>query len=543
MLSSGLLSIRIDNDLRQWHQAKSPLLKIVHDKIVFDGLNTTRKADMRNWFDVDKDGLAKILERKGKEFAVFELAQNSWDEPGVTRVTVSLEHQGRNKARLVVEDDAPKGFENLAHAFTLFAESEKKANPEQRGRFNLGEKLVLAISDEVVISTMKGSIRFDAQGRHHLRNARPVGSRIECLLRMTPLECSAIEAHVRKLIPPERIITVFNGVALPSRLAIGQFKAKLPTEVAGEDGLLVRTSRETMVRVFNVAPGETAMLYEMGIPVMDTGDKWHYEVAQKVPLTLDRENVQPGFLRQLRVAVFNQMHARLSSEDVNSEWTETAIAATDCAHEAVQSYLSKRFGNRRVSYDPSDPEANKLAISQGYSVVHGSMMSSGAWKNAKAANAILPAGQVTPGPKVWTGEGDPNADIFKDWIPESKWTPGMRQVADFAKQVAGKVLSRQITIKFCSTAHHLGAASYGPGGELVFNKFRLGADWFERGIHDDVVRLVIHEFGHESSLDHLSSDYHEALCRIGAKLFASVQRGEFENYVFAAHGQALGEEG
>ena len=45
----------------------------------------------------------------------------------------------------------------------------------------------------------------------------------------------------------------------------------------------------------------------------------------------------------------------------------------------------------------------------GSTVVHGGMMSSAAWQDAKAASAILPAGQVTPGPKVWTGEDDPNA--------------------------------------------------------------------------------------------------------------------------------------
>ena len=38
---------------------------------------------MKNWFEIDKQGLAKILERKGKEFVVFELLQNCWDEPGV----------------------------------------------------------------------------------------------------------------------------------------------------------------------------------------------------------------------------------------------------------------------------------------------------------------------------------------------------------------------------------------------------------------------------------------------------------------------------
>jgi hypothetical protein len=93
----------------------------------------------------------------------------SLDEPGVTKVMVSLEYRGRNKALLAVEDDAPEGFKDLSHAFTLFADSAKTTNPEQRGRFNLGEKLLLAISDEVTIRTTKGGIRFDAEGRHTLR--------------------------------------------------------------------------------------------------------------------------------------------------------------------------------------------------------------------------------------------------------------------------------------------------------------------------------------------------------------------------------------
>src|SRR6266481_1417992 len=102
----------------------------------------------------------------------------------------------------------------------------------------------------------------------------------------------------------------------------------------------------------------------------------------------------------------------------------------------------------------------------------------------------------------------------------------MREIATFAGRLAEKVLSRQITVNFCSTPHHLGGASYGPDGELVFNKFQLGAYWFEQGINDDLVRLLIHEFGHQHSLDHLSSDYHDALRRIGAKLFALARCGE-----------------
>ena len=481
---------------------------------------------MKNWFEVDKEGLAGVLERRGKEFALFELIQNAWDEPGVSKVSVTLEYRGWNKTLLVVEDDAPEGFRDLSHAFTLFAASAKKANPEQRGRFNLGEKLVLAMCDEVTIQTTTAGLRFDSRGRHNLRSTQRTGSRVECLLRMPPDECRGMESQVRKLIPPESITTSFNGEPLPARLPVEQFNAVLRTEVAGPDGYLRRADRETAVRLYEVLPGEKGMIYEMGIPVVETGDRWHYDIGQKVPLTMDRENVTPAFLGQVRVAVFNRMHARLNQEDVNTEWAEMAVASPDCSGEAMESYLATRFGQKRVSFDPSDGEANKLAVSKGFTVVHGSMMSAGAWRNAKAANAIAPAGKVTPGPKVWTGQDDPNAAAFNDWIPEAKWTAGMSEIAAFAQRMAGKILNRNITVKFCSTPHHLGAASYGPGGELIFNKLRLGSDWFERGITDDVLGLLIHELAHDSSPDHLSAEYHEALCRIGAKLFTLAKRNE-----------------
>ena len=60
-------------------------------------------------------------------------------------------------------------------------------------------------------------------------------------------------------------------------------------------------------------------------------------------------------------------------------------------------------------------------------------------------------------------------------------------------------------------------ACYG-AGRLDFNLFRLGHQWFEQGVTEDVDRLLIHEFGHQYSGDHLSEDYHQALCQLGAKL-------------------------
>jgi hypothetical protein len=54
--------------------------------------------------------------------------------------------------------------------------------------------------------------------------------------------------------------------------------------------------RKTEVRLYNVAPGEQAWIYEMGIPVVElSDDKWHINVMQKMPVGRDRDNVNPSY--------------------------------------------------------------------------------------------------------------------------------------------------------------------------------------------------------------------------------------------------------
>ena len=66
--------------------------------------------------------------------------------------------------QVTVIDDDPDGFADLRDAYTLFAESRKKANAEQRSRFNLGEKLVLALAKSAVVETTTGSVEFTENG-------------------------------------------------------------------------------------------------------------------------------------------------------------------------------------------------------------------------------------------------------------------------------------------------------------------------------------------------------------------------------------------
>jgi hypothetical protein len=66
-------------------------------------------------------------------------------------------------------------------------------------------------------------------------------------------------------------------------------------------------------------------------------------------------------------------------------------------------------------------------------------------------------------------------------------------------------------------------ATGGRGGDSSRTIYRAGdggsasGAFFEQGI-TAVTQLVIHEYGHQYSGDHLSEEYHEGLCRLGARL-------------------------
>ena len=465
---------------------------------------------MSNWFDVDKAGLAKLMAGRSKAFILFELIQNAWDQ-NVTQVSVTLTPlaaTGRN-VRIVVTDDDPDGFADLRDSYTLFAESRKKGNAEQRGRFNLGEKLVLALAKRAKIETTTGTVEFNAAGRHNRRQRRAAGSMFEADVPMTKADLDEIDQAVTQLIPP--VTTTYNGRLLEPRRPVASFNEVLPTVVADAEGVLRRTSRKTLVRVYETH-GEPAMLYEMGIPVVETGDRFHVDMQQKVPLNMDRDNVTPSYLRTIRVAVLNATHHLIEKEDAPQTWVREACSDERVSVEAVKSVASLRFGDNAVRYDPSDPEANKRSVAAGRPVVYGGNLTAEEWSNANRAGVLPAAGTVTPSPKPYSPDGDP-----LDVIPESEWTTGMRQIAVYACAIGLELLGCRVSVTIAREPKWPFQATYGKG-RLVFNLCKCGRAFFENGITDDVNQLLLHEFAHHYESDHLSEHYYDALADLGARL-------------------------
>lgn len=359
-------------------------------------------------------------------------------------------------------------------------------------------------------------MRFDAEGRHALRRKRAAGSVFSGVLRMTDAEIAECEAAVHRLIVPEGVVTTYNGAVLPARTAARTVEASLATEIADADGVLRKSTRKAAVRIYEPLPGEPAMLYEMGIPVVETSDRWHLDVQQKVPLTFDRDNVPPAFLSRVRALAVEAMRETLTTDDANAVWVRDAMQhhGDKLSNETVTALAALRFGEKRVAYDPSDREANHIAVSQGFTLVHGSQLKSEEWDLMRRAGALPPAGQVTPSPRPHVSpDGAPQVEV-----PEAEWTAAIRAVVAYVRRVAHRLIDAPagaVAVTIVDDPAWPFAATYG-GRRLTFNLGRLGHRWFS-GPRAAITDLLIHELGHEYESNHLSREYYHALTRLAGR--------------------------
>ena len=331
---------------------------------------------------------------------------------------------------------------------------------------------------------------------------------------MTQEEYVQVCDYLRSLLLPDGIAVTFNGDRLMPRQPIHTFQASLETQIADAKGVMRPTTRKAAVSLYETLPGEVPSLYEMGLPIVETGDKWHVSVAQKIPLNKDRNNVRPAYLKAVRTLVLNEMRDRLTEEDANADWVRQASSDPACSEDAIKKVLDLRFGEKRAAFDPNDPEANKKWVAEGGTLVYGPMLSGQEWKKAKEAGAIQATGKLCPSPKPYSKEQD-SKDVTI--IPQEKWTPGMKAIAEYAVFLGRELMDVAAKVTFVNTTNNF-VACYAAGGDLHFNLFRLGYAWFDKGVTEEVDKLILHEYGHQFSGDHLSEEYHDALCLLGARL-------------------------
>lgn len=460
-----------------------------------------------SWFDVDKAGLAKQLADMPTWKLVAELLQNAWDEAS-SQVTLSLVYQGRGISTVSVEDDNPTGFADLTHAWTLFAPSMKAGDESKRGRFNMGEKMLLAVAQQARIETTTGTVYFDHRGRTRTRTKRAAGSKVVVELKLSERDLAVTLVHLKQLVP--NVATTINGIRMSDPVECGKFTGVLPTVSTDAEGNFVRRHRHTVIRAYRLTPERpNAMIYELGIPVVESDFPWHLDVQQKVPLNRDRDNVHPSFLQALRVLAFNAMNLDLTDEQFSEDWAREAAGDERASHAAVQSSLNARFGTKRVAFDPSDLEANRLATAAGYTVVHGGSLSKGEWANAR--ETTQPAGKVTPSPKPFV-EGGRQLKMFEGD------TGPMLPVMYLAATLSRRLFGRSCDVLLADDPGWGFRAVFGPTFQLYLNVAALGDTFWTKDGLKDCLDLLIHEFAHHDGSNHLEERYWRNLSDIGARI-------------------------
>lgn len=464
---------------------------------------------MTGWFEVDKEGLREQLVEMRKAQLAYELIANGFDEI-VTAITVELHPVSRGLAELRVVDDSPDGFADLTDAWTFFKPSKKASDADKRGRYNTGEKNVLAWCKSATITSTRGKVSFveDGTRKFSARTKRDAGTEFAALVMYTKAEVAETLAGIETILVPPGVTLTVNGVVLESRVPHKVFGATLATEVNHRP-----TRRATTVELHVPRDGETPMIYEMGIPVVEHDSPWHISVQQVVPMNRDRNNVPAPFLRALRTAVLDNTASELTNDDANSAWVKDAIPQAN--DDAVRKALTARYGERAVTYDPSDPEANKQATDKGYTLIFGRSMSGAEHEANRRTGVFRPAGQIFPSGVASSADGVPPIDVFA-------WTDDMRRVASYTREVGEHLLGFKPTVEFIVVRNGHGAWWHGTTrtatGTITFNLALLGRNWPATVSTEVLDALLIHEFAHRAALDHLTKKYYDECCRLGAKL-------------------------
>ena len=151
---------------------------------------------------------------------------------------------------------------------------------------------------------------------------------------MTKGEFESICDKVKTLFPPKGIKTIFNGEELKYQKPLVKFVEILPTETCDSTGNLKPTRRKSEVHVHLPESGK-GWIYEMGIPVVETDDKYHVDVQQKIPLNIDRDNVTPSYLKTVRTFVFNYTFNLLDEDEATDTWVKEALGDDRCGEEAL----------------------------------------------------------------------------------------------------------------------------------------------------------------------------------------------------------------
>ena len=464
-------------------------------------------------FSVSADGLRELNAGRPPWSLVKELIQNAWDEaPEATTCDVVISPQTDGTTIIIVEDDGP-GFATISDAWTLMANTPKRGDPTKRGRFNLGEKEIIALAINATIETAGTTVVFPpAGGRETASNSRRRGTRVALTMAWNAEQAETIRQRLLRFRPTDCRLTI-DGIEVPRRKPLASRKALLRTLIQHGPGLpMTDTRRMTTIDILDRYDEDTAWIYEMGIPIQETTMAFDIDVAQKVPMPPQRDTVSAGYLQAIMTETLNAMHEQMAPESFSETWVRTAIENERIDDAAVESVKTHRYGKDAVMWS-SDTDANMRAAEAGRQVINPKAMSTKERK-IMAAKGGMESSKREFGRPPETIEPDTTNTVrakFATWI-----------------QDVGRILRLRPTIKYVSAPDAKFVAQCSSNQvkpTVTINTSFCSDEWLsQRG--PEQLELIIHELAHalsDTPMEH-GPKWGDACAAAGARVADAIAR-------------------
>ncbi len=324
------------------------------------------------WLAIDPDGFAQRQADRPPAHLVKELLQNALDAvEGLSDgcVTLQADHDGE-ACRLTVTDNGP-GLENPLDLRTVFS-TGKEDRETLRGRMGLGFKEILCLAREAEVRSRTIRVRFHHDQGRRVTDLEPLpapvpGTTVHMLLPWPPTVIPDLVAYCRTLLVPATCTLTVNGEPIPFRPAARSLPATLRTE-GFANGRWHRRPRRGQVDLVPLRPGETATLYEMGLPICpaEWTQPYHLNVQQRVPMNPRRDAVAAGYLAELYAELLPHLLPELTGQALRDEWVSLAVERSPAPIQ--REVVHQAFGPRAVRSVPTagghdwDADARELGF-------------------------------------------------------------------------------------------------------------------------------------------------------------------------------------
>ena len=482
---------------------------------------------MQSRFEIDDKGWRQIQAGRPLWQLVKELVSNVWDERdnGATYCDVTINTYGHGVLEVIVEDDGP-GFSDIKDAYTLMAFTKKRTDANKRGRFNMGEKELIAISEDATIETVGNTISFPKEGGRKVRkNDRTRGTKVTLHVKGTKPEVQTTMEMLQSFIVPAGIEYIFHSnyvdiPPLPTRRLVATTEATLKTQISDSPSEPLREStRKTTVNIYSnpdIDEGRVeGAIYELGVYIQDIDMPYDVDVQQVVPMGVNRDTVSRAYLRDIYAEVLNVTAGRITEETVSDSWVQYALEDERVTSSTIKTVGTVQIGENGILSVPFREQENEDAYMSGMNLISPKSMSSivrGKFRDEGILQTTVEKfGRLT------------NAPVF------SHITPDMKRVADYARFLHQVAFDKPCTVQFLDNVCNKNADYNSTDNVIRFYVKQLGNLWFsmENGPTLAQTDLIVHEFAHNNAGDRPhSGEYYHAMSRLAAMIIHATREGK-----------------